>query len=179
MTEPVGSCEWSAALVRRLRAGEASAAADLEAGLRPRLLAYARRFGSADAEDLVQEAFVRALQAATPPEDLRAWCFRVVRNLAHNRARDRGADQLWPSGLDVPRASLGPLTKMVAAEDAAEVLAQLEQLSAAQREALTLRYVEGLAREEIATVLDVSVGQVKSRLFEGLSRLRARLGADQ
>jgi len=173
MMEPRGSQEWSATMVRRLRAGDAAAGSALESGLRPRLVAYARRFLPEEAEDLAQEALTRALTSDTEPERLRAWCFRVVRNLALNQLRDRrGAEALGSAAHALPLETLGPLTRLVQGEDHAQVAAQLARLSVAQREALTLRYVEGLGREEIATVLDLEVGQVKSRLYEGLARLR-------
>lgn len=178
----VGSQMWSATLVARLRAGDAGAGEALEAGLRPRLLGFALRFVPGDraaAEDLVQEAFVRALAADVAPEDLRAWCFRVVRNLALKALDKAGREAPWPTGFERARETLGPLTRVVEVEDAARLEAQLARLSPAQREALVLRYVEGLGRAEIATVLDVEVSVVKSRLFEGLARLRQLAAPDE
>ena len=136
--ESLGSQEWSATMVRRLRAGDAAAGSALESDLRPRLVAYARRFLPEEAEDLAQEALARALASDAAPEHLRAWCFRVVRNLALNQMRDRrGAEPLGSAAHALPLETLGPLTRLVQGEDHAHVAAQLARLSAAQREAFS------------------------------------------
>tara|TARA_R110002126_G_scaffold91744_4_gene218179 strand:+ start:573 stop:992 length:420 start_codon:yes stop_codon:yes gene_type:complete len=129
---------------------------------------------AADAEDVVQDVFARALASDALPDSFRAWLFRVARNICLNRYRDgqhRAHDHL-ETRFDLPIEQPGLLTGLVQIEDHGKLLELLDQLSEAQREALLLRYVEGLGREEIAEVLDQPVSVVKSRLFEGVKRLR-------
>jgi RNA polymerase sigma-70 factor (ECF subfamily) len=62
----------------------------------------------------------------------------------------------------------------VRAEERAALRAILAQMPATQREVLDLRYGEDLSREEIAEVLGIEASVVKSRLYEGLQRLRSQ-----
>ncbi len=128
-----------------------------------------------DAEDAVQEVFVKMLESDCEPRNLRAWSYRIARNVCLNRLRAKGrrrdADRL-ATGVDVPMEELGQLTRLMNREEGQQVLGALDDLSEAQREVLVLRYLDGLDRAEIATVLDVSVAVVKSRLYEGVSRMR-------
>lgn len=151
--------------------------------LRPALLAFASRMlaDTTAAEDAVQDCLATVLHQEQAPRQPRAFCFRVLRNLCHNRQRDsrrrRDRDRLQ-TGMDQSLTQAGALTRMVQAEDAAAVFASLRQLSPAQREVLQLRYIDGLERQEIAEVLELEVAVVKSRLFEGVRRLRQLHGAD-
>ncbi|MEQ8765308.1 MAG: RNA polymerase sigma factor [Planctomycetota bacterium] len=135
--------------------------------------------GSRDeAEDAAQEVLCKLLEQAEKPREVRPWAYRVARNLCLNvrRARARRRDgQRLPTTFEVAADLTGPITRMVRGERAEEVQKRLAQLPDAQREPLVLRYVEGLDRAEIAEVLELSVSVVKSRLFEGLSRLRSEL----
>ena len=171
------SVELSASLVRRLRAGDTSAGESLQElhGAELRRFAFRYLGNEHDAEDAVQEVFVKVLEARVNPSEFRGWAYRIARNLCLNRLRANGrrqdADRL-ETGIDVAAEELGALTRLVQVEDGAAVKDALFSLSDSQREVLVLRYLEGLDREEIAEVLEVSVSVVKSRLFEGLSRLR-------
>ena len=62
---------------------------------------------------------------------------------------------------------------MIHEEAAAQVVQELERLPENQREVLLLRYTENLSREEIASIVDEPVSVVKSRLYEGLKKLRS------
>ena len=70
----------------------------------------------------------------------------------------------------------GHLTRLINDERKAQLGDALRQLTDDQHEALRLRYVEELSRAEIAAVLDISEALVKSRLFEGMKRLRDHSG---
>ena len=128
------------------------------------------------AEDLVQQAWLRALQ--TPPREnrgLRAWVSRVLVNLARSRYRaiERHRRIEIEAGVSEAAAESGEL-------DAAELRATLDQalerISAIQREAIRLRYYEGLPPRAIARRLDVPLETVYTRLQRGLRELRAVLG---
>lgn len=128
-----------------------------------------------DAEDAVQEVFVKVLESDCEPRDARAWSYRIARNVCLNRLRAAGrrrdADRL-ATGVDVPLEELGQLTRLMNLEQGQQAVGALDRLSEAQREVLVLRYLDGLDRTEIATVLDLPVSVVKSRLFEGVNRMR-------
>ena len=167
----------SVSLIRRLRAGDMSAGESLQELYSRDLCRFALRYlgNDHDAEDAVQEVFVKILESDTSPNEFRRWAYRIVRNVCLNRLRSKGrrrdADRL-ETGLDIPMEQVGELTRLVRVEDGVAIRTALETLSDAQREVLILRYLEGLERDEIAEVLDVSVSVVKSRLFEGINRLR-------
>jgi RNA polymerase sigma-70 factor (ECF subfamily) len=140
----------------------------------------------ADAEDLVQETFVRALRAwgsFAGGTDLRAWLLRILRNTFLDRERqarrhptDGELDEQSP---DVAAASDAWLRGDREPEQlrglvAAEVQAALQELPEGAR-TLVLLDVEGLSEAELALVLGCAVGTVKSRLFRARARLRERL----
>jgi len=138
----------------------------------PALLAYLRRafVGADSAEDLLHETFLRAMrqgdrlaEAVSP----RAWLFTIARNVAISALR---------------RRRCVPLTVEVAADAGPAEPPELERmrraiadLPAEQRETLELRLREELSYEEIASVLGVPLGTVRSRLHLAVRRLRERL----
>jgi RNA polymerase sigma-70 factor (ECF subfamily) len=135
-----------------------------------------------DADDVVQEAFVRAYRALPRfrrGEPFRPWLLRIVVNQAHNAHRGRSRAQ---SALDRaaawPPATVGdePADAAVAGEQRDELLAALGGLKPADREVLALRFLLDLSEEETATALGVAKGTVKSRTARALQRLRSRLG---
>jgi len=168
--------DLSATLLIKLRDGDAEAGALLERLHRRSLTRYAVRYlrHAEDAEDVVQEVFARALESRAVPDQFRAWLYRVARNLCLNRLRAgrvRGEAPL-PTSLDLAADQTGDLSRLVKVEEREALVELLERLSEAQREALLLRYVEGLGREEIALVLELPVSVVKARLYEGVASLR-------
>lgn len=136
--------------------------------------AFALTGNMAEAQDVVQETFVRALVnrskvlAADSPE---AWLRRVSRNVAISRWRRvrHRAELLVRSGVrppDVPEPTPDRLVMIDA----------IKSLPRGQREAIALFYVADLSIDEIANTLGVSAGTVKSRLSRGRTALAERLG---
>ena len=129
----------------------------------------------AEAEDLVQEAFVRA--AAAGPRFRRvdnpeAWLRRTAINLHRKRWRKvRNFHRIRPR-LEVPPADLPGLDEHLAVVEA------LRQLPAAQREAVALHYLADLQVAEIADLVGVPEGTVKSRLMRGREALAALLSEE-
>lgn len=169
--------ELTHSLLLELRSGGSRAAELLERAWRRPLLRYTQALlGDAhEAEDAVQDVFARVLASRSFPDSFRAWVYRIARNLCLNRLRARRPRALESAlGEDSPRAPshTGDLARLVRAEASRQLEADLAALSAAQREALLLRYAEGLSREEVAEVLDLPPALVKSRIHEGLERLR-------
>jgi RNA polymerase sigma-70 factor (ECF subfamily) len=129
----------------------------------------------AEAEDLVQEAFVRAAAAGgrfRRVENPEAWLRRTAINLHRKRWRKmRNYHRIRPR-LEVPPADLPGLDEHVA------VIEALRRLPEAQREAVALHHLADLPVVEIADVLGVPEGTVKSRLMRGRDALAALLSEE-
>jgi RNA polymerase sigma factor (sigma-70 family) len=136
----------------------------------------------ADAEDVVQDAYVRALRffSSLRAEDARAWLLTIVRNTWYGRFRRRdGADH--GTGFDEmsdepPDSSLDPEALLMQQRTVDTVRAAIEQLPAGFREVIVLRELEGLSYKEIAAVIGVPMGTVMSRLARARERLLIILG---
>ncbi len=147
---------------------------------RPLFAFLFRMCGDTDlAEELMQETFVRALRAAKryrPTASVTTWLFSIAANLVRDRWR-RQARQGEPMPIGER-----PLASEETPED--EVLRQagheavrtaLLALPLEQRSALILRYYHDLSYEEIAAALACPIGTVRSRIHNGLARLRSAL----
>lgn len=128
------------------------------------------------AEDAVSEVTGRLLAAGAAPDDPRTFARAAARNHCLNllRARARRPAE-EPLTLALAASLTGPLSRLVREERRAELRAELERLDAPTRELLLLRYAEDLSRTEIAAITGLAPSLVKSRLFEGLEKLRAVL----
>jgi RNA polymerase sigma-70 factor (ECF subfamily) len=187
---PPGACADSfaaaeeARLVARILAGEGRLYGQLVERYQRRLYwSCLRLLGDPDdAEDVVQEAFVRAyahLREFDPAFRFYTWIFRIARNLSLNRLRRR---RLWGF---VSLSGPGPAAEVeapddpvrdVASRELAEALgACLETLPREQRECFGLRHAEDLSYAEIAEILRVPVGTVMSRLSRAREKMRACL----
>ncbi len=144
--------------------------------------AYVLTGSAAVADDVAQEAFIKAFGAlprfeATRP--FRPWLLRIVANEAHNR---RDADARHATlALRLADHSLQreppnpPETAALAHERRATLLAAISALERNDREAIACRYFLDLSEVEMSEVLGLARGTVKSRLGRALARLRARL----
>ena len=123
----------------------------------------------ADAEDVTQDAIVRAWRSIGSfrgDAKFTTWMYRIVTNLALNkvsRRREHATDDI-PDPPDTGGV-LDPARRAEDRERLDVALRALDRLTAEQRACLVLREVEGLSYEELAEVLDISVGSVKGRLF--------------
>jgi len=136
---------------------------------------------SAEAEDVVQDACVRAMRylSSLRDDDARAWLFAIVRNTWYSRV-SRRANVAEATPLDSaqdarPDVALDPEERLLQQHTVALVRAALEQLPVDFREVIVLREFEGLSYKEIATVIRVPIGTVMSRLARGRERLMAVL----
>jgi len=138
---------------------------------------------SHEAEDLVQEAYLRALTFfdSFHGEDGRAWLLAIVRHACYDwlRKRRRQAELLEPAEeVDLaPDSAPDPEVQQLRQADRRQVQAGLERLPAEYREVLVLRELEGMSYRQIARVADVPVGTVMSRLARARKRLAAELSA--
>lgn len=154
-----------------------AAHADALVGLLRRLLGNAE-----DARDIAQDTFVRAYQNLhryDPRRPLKPWLFRIARNLAYNhlKARQRRADAHAADDSEVRLArvaspSPSPAAAVVQAERRSAVDEVLATLRPQFREVLLYRYMERLDYDEIAVVMGIPVGTVKTWLFRAKEQFR-------
>ena len=169
-----------AALVERVLAGEIEAYAMLVARHRSRMARFAQHMlGDADdAEEVVQDAFVRAyrsLARCNDPSRFDGWLFRILVNRCRTRGGRRGRRNRMfvrdPGALE--QASVDhPADRF---EWRAEITHALGQLGGDYREAFLLKYVEELSYEEIAELTGVGISALKMRVKRACERLRALL----
>ena len=158
------------------------------------LYGAARRMtrNAADAEDLVQETYLRAYKGYdrfAEGTNLRAWLFRILTNLFINEYRRRKrrpnevdfgeTDTLYMyrglGGGELARRSRSAEDEMLDGVTSAEVRHAIESLPDSYRVAVLLADVEGFAYKEIAEILDIPIGTVMSRLHRGRKKLRESL----
>ena len=131
----------------------------------------------ADAEDVVQDAYVRALRffSSLRGEDARAWLLTIVRNTWYGRFPRRAGPDVMTAGDENPesRADGGPdpEAQMIQQQTVEQVRCALERLPPDFREMLVLRELEGLSYKEIAGVVGIPIGTVMSRLARARERL--------
>ena len=159
-------------LVLRAQSGDREAFDSLLRDLGPPLLRYTTRVtgDAALAEDVVQETFIAIVRKIAWLEDaslFRAWAYRIASREAFRVLRKRRAVIVEPIG--EIEATLEQPSDPWQRE---RLLASLEQLSPASRAVVTLHYLEEMPLADVAAVLDLPVGTVKSRLSYGLAQLR-------
>jgi RNA polymerase sigma factor (sigma-70 family) len=142
----------------------------------------------ADAEDVVQEASLRAFRAINSFADgnSRPWVLTIVRNTAYTWMRkNRPATVMTVEDLEAVEATQvdagasedgTPEAALIAKADAACLQAAIADLPTAYRETLILRDVQGLAYREISDVTGVPIGTVMSRLARGRNRVMKAIG---
>lgn len=134
--------------------------------------------GSADAEDVVQEALVkayRALDRFRGPAPFRPWLLRIVANESRNASRSaRRRAGLWARASAVRLDVAVPAVESdaVRGEQRRELLAAVQQLGERYRLVVTCRYLLEMSEAETAQVLGLAPGTVKSRLSRALGQLR-------
>jgi RNA polymerase sigma-70 factor, ECF subfamily len=132
------------------------------------------------AEDLFQETWIRVLERGHQFNDRYAfgtWLFAVARNLVIDHMRRKQPASLDgllndETAFDVPATGqASALDTTLQREQNEHIAAGMQHLPAEYREALVLRFQEGMSLEEIASVARVPLGTVKSRIYRGLSAL--------
>ncbi len=164
----------NAELVRRARSGEESAWDDLvrhhqESVFR---LAYLLLGDPDEAEDVAQETFIRTLRHLDRFDEslpLRPWLLRIASNLSLNR--NRAVGRYWNALQRLGRREIEAGRGLD--RDDAELLWQaIRRLKHADQQVIYLRYFLEVPEAEMASILEVPRGTVKSRLHRGLNRLR-------
>ena len=164
--------------VARARAGDTAAFAALVRRHQDRVFSFILRMLDArdEAMELSQDVFVKAWQALPgwrPEAAFSTWLLQMARNAALDHLRRRQVVRFAPleEGLEVADEAPGPEARYASRQRQAQLERALQQLAAEHREILLLREVEDLSYGELAAVLGIAEGTVKSRL----ARARAAL----
>jgi RNA polymerase sigma-70 factor, ECF subfamily len=164
-------------LVTQCQRGDPDAFGGIVAMWERPLFYYLRRLAPSEADtwDLLQETWLKVFKALPTLRDARtlpAFLYTTARNTAISRLRLRSNEE--PNGQLREPSSCD--YAFVAFEDAEQVHHALDQLPLPQREAVTLYFLEDLSIEEIAGVLSVPVGTIKSRLHYAKQNIRKIIG---
>ena len=168
-------------LVAEAQAGDASAFGHLVRRHAPIAKRMAVLWGAGtDADDVVQEAFVKAY-AALPRfrgDAFRAWLLSIVHNETRNLHRSRGRRLARESMASLPEDFLAfdPEEEAMSADRRQRLLSDVRSLPMALREVVSCRYLLELSEAETALTLGLPAGTVKSRLHRALESLRREVG---
>ena len=169
-------------LIVRCRLGERAAWEQLVRDWEPKLLYFVRRLvdDESDALDVLQQTWLKVFRRIGTLEDpgaLAPWLYQIARNTALNHRRVQAAYRAAIAEEQNHRREQGE-DQTISCDNAELVHYGLARLSLAQREVLTLYFLEGWNVERIAQVLGVPSGTVKSRLFHARNALRECLSQD-
>jgi RNA polymerase sigma-70 factor (ECF subfamily) len=137
-----------------------------------------------DAEDVVQDAYVRALRffGGFRGEDARGWLLAIVRNTCYDFLRRRRPQELTDAFDEEIHTAVDenqtPETLLLRRANQMMVREALEMLPLAWREVIVLRELEGLSYKQIADLAGIKIGTVMSRLARARARLQHLLGSD-
>ena len=180
------SAEWAALIAAIAARGDRAAFARLFEYFAPRIKTYMQRSGltEAGAEELAQETMLTVWRKAAlfdpASAGAGAWIFAIARNLridAFRRENRRGAVTLSEieAEFDIDDAPL-PDSQVAVAQSEARVRSALKLLGPDQLRVVELSFFEEKAHAEIAQLLEIPLGTVKSRLRLAMNRLRSLLG---
>lgn len=166
-------------LLLRFRQGDGEAFDDLVALMAPRLFGFFRRLGAtaALAEDLTQDVFMRVLHGLdryAGQGRLEAFLFQVARNRWIDHTRKRRESPLLEEHPEQV-VELPPDADLLTRDRDAWLRAKVGKLDADTKELLELAILQDLPYREVALILDIPLGTVKSRVFYALRKLRESL----
>ncbi|SDQ38880.1 RNA polymerase, sigma subunit, ECF family [Arthrobacter crystallopoietes] len=172
-------------LIRRVALGDESAFESLYDSVSPTIFGLVRRVvrDPAQSEEVTQEIFVEIWQNAARFDADRGKALSWILVIAHRRAVDRvrasqaSMDRDLRQGAKEYQASYDDVADTVELRlESERVNKALASLTDSQREAITLAYYGGHTHREVATMLHIPVGTVKTRIRDGMIRLRDKLG---
>jgi len=175
------------ALVQRIRAGDSAALAELHEATVGRIYGLCQRIlrNTADAEEVTIDVYRQVWDQAERHDPQRgpvmAWLTIMARSRALDRLRATGREAAHrhehpgDPGATYSEEERAVDDLLEITEQGSRVHRALAELSGAQRQAITLAFLEGLSHPEIAERLDTPLGTVKSNIRRGLQRLRQRL----
>lgn len=165
-------------LLLRCQAGDEIAFVEIVTHYDVRLRYYLRKLHreSQSVDDLLQDVWLDVHRGLPKLKDLaafRAWIYRIARDRAFRTLRKREIVTALPENFELRDESED--NSAFTAEDAVGIHAALDKLPPDQREVLVLRYLEEMPYEEIARVVNLPLGTVRSRLHYAKRALRAEL----
>ncbi|MCV9993065.1 MULTISPECIES: ECF RNA polymerase sigma factor SigK [Paeniglutamicibacter] len=172
-------------LMLRIAAGNESAFEELYDRLSPQVFGLVRRIlkDQAQSEEVTQEVFVEAWQQASRYDSARGKAITWLLTLAHRRAVDRvrasqaSKDRDLRQGIKEFQASYDDVEETAIQHDESRrVIQALERLSETQRDAIQLAYFGGYTHIEVAELLKIPVGTAKTRIRDGMNKLRDLMG---
>jgi RNA polymerase sigma-70 factor, ECF subfamily len=172
------------ALLARAGRGDQAAFAELYDALAPLLYGVVLKVvrDPAQSEEVTQEAFIELWRLAPRYDESRGSVRAWASTLAHRRAIDRvrseqsGRERTEREAQKRPIQSVDVAEQVVATIDGTRVRKALERLTEIQRQAVELAYFGGHSYREVALLLDVAEGTIKTRIRDGMIRLRDELG---
>ncbi len=185
--ERTGQTTDLADLVQLAASGQTRAVDQLVDLYAPRLygLLYRMTGSAADAEDLLQETFIRMLRALRDYREtgrFEPWLFSIAANLARDWLRRQGRSLVTATPGTAEQAETAIVSeapgvdqRLVQAEQVDRLQQALAELSEAERQVITMRFFSDLSFKEIAAALDVPLGTALARAHRGLKHLKARL----
>jgi RNA polymerase sigma-70 factor (ECF subfamily) len=186
----MGEQDIDLALVRRVQRGEKAAFNLLVRRYQQKLSSLVSRYVStqADVSDVVQEAFIKAYRALPNFRGESAfytWLYRIAVNSAKNyitaqsrRPHTTDVDAEDPEiyeGNSALREDASPESLLLSGEIKKAIFATIDELPEELRVAITLREIEGMSYEEIASVMECPVGTVRSRIFRARDAIDTRI----
>jgi RNA polymerase sigma-70 factor (ECF subfamily) len=173
--------------IKNAQKGRGGGAARLVGEYGPRLYGYFFRVcGSAgDAEDLVQDVFVRVLKnikGYRHEDKFEHWLFRIAANLARDRARKlarRGTVISLETDEQVPDKQSEPYQRMIDDEQRDKLQQALKQLPQLDREMIMLRHYSQMSFKEIAKQFNVPLGTALAKVHRGLKQLKQKLSENE
>jgi len=185
-------------LIDRFKGGDASAFDEMVSRYWSRIYSMVNQLlrNPQDAEEVTQDAFIRAhrgLGSFRGESAFSTWLYQIATNLARNRywywwrrKRDQSVSLDMPMGPEndttladiIPSEVETPDDITVTQEFVSRIAYGMERLNPKHREILILRNVKNLSYDEIAEILHISVGTVKSRIARARESLRSKLGGD-
>ncbi len=198
MTNKAQEVALDQALVLRFKNGDQAAFEEMVSRYWDRIYAMVHQLlrNQQDAEEVTQDAFIRAhrgLENFRGDSAFSTWLYQIATNLARNRywywwrrKRDKtvsfdqpvGEDNATPLSEIFVTESETPEDATITQELVDTIADGMDKLSPKHREILVLRNVKNLTYEEIAGILQISIGTVKSRIARARESLRSKLGED-
>jgi RNA polymerase sigma-70 factor (ECF subfamily) len=171
-------------LIASVADGDQAAFASLYDALSPTIFGVVRRVvrDGSQAEEVTQEVFVEIWRQATRFDgergSVRTWAVTIAHRRAVDRVRSEQShrDRQVTVGATAVEVPSSPEEDAVDAEDRQRARAAMATLPSAQREALELAFYDGLTHVQISEHLGVALGTVKTRIRDGLIRLRTSMG---
>ncbi|MDD0858977.1 ECF RNA polymerase sigma factor SigK [Arthrobacter alpinus] len=172
-------------MIRLVALGDEAAFEELYDAVAPRVYGLVRRVvrDQAQSEEVTQEVFVDVWAQASRFDADRGKAMSWILVIAHRRAVDRvrasqaSSDRDLRQGIKEYQESYDDVADTVETQmEAVRVRKALETLTESQREAISLAYYGGYTHQEVAELLKIPVGTVKTRIRDGMIRLRDKLG---